>query len=260
MQGANLIIPVIDILNCKVVHAVRGKRSEYQPLKSILIQSVQPLEVAKVFKILGFKELYIADLDAITKGQLNLHLIKQIADETGLKLMVDAGVDDLEKAEKLLDNGVSRIVIGTETLQNKNFVSDAVWALGRNRIIVSLDLNKDKLLIKSGVSDDNDPLCLLNEFEEMGVSSVIILDLSRVGSGEGVNIDFLKKALDKKTMQVYVGGGVRDINDLLELKELGVSGVLIATSLHSGKISIEELKKNDLLLENLFLRQTNKST
>ena len=76
---------------------------------------------------------------------------------------------------------------------------------------------------------------------------VIVLDLARVGSGEGVNVDFLKKVLEAVPMDVYVGGGVRDIKDLVELKNLGVSGVLVATALHSGKISIEELKQAGLL-------------
>ena len=90
------VIPVIDILNGIVVHGVRGKRSEYQPLQSILCYSVEPLEVAKTFKTLGFSELYIADLDAIIDGSVNFQVFKRIAEETGLKLMVDAGVTDLE--------------------------------------------------------------------------------------------------------------------------------------------------------------------
>jgi phosphoribosylformimino-5-aminoimidazole carboxamide ribotide isomerase len=81
----------------------------------------------------------------------------------------------------------------------------------------------------------------------MGVSSVIVLDLARVGSCEGVNVDFLKKVLEKKTFDIYVGGGVRDIDDLINLKTLALSGVLVASALHSGKISIEELRKAELL-------------
>ncbi len=240
------VIPVIDLLNGVVVHAVRGRRQEYQPLQSILCKSVEPLEVARAFKTLGFKELYIADLDAITRSQVNYQAIKRIADETGLKLMVDAGVSDYETAEKLIENGVSKVVIGTETLPSKSFVGGAVWFLGSTRVIVSLDLMGDKVLVKLGFAGCVDPICLLNEFKEMDVSSVIILDLTRVGSCEGVNVDFLKKTLEKN-MAVYVGGGVRDINDLVQLKDSGVCGVLVATSLHSGKISIEELKQAGLI-------------
>ena len=62
------------------------------------------------------------------------------------------------------------------------------------------------------------------------------------GSGEGVNVEFLKNALAISGMDVYVGGGVRDVKDLVELKELGVSGVLVATALHTGKITVEEFE------------------
>ncbi len=241
------VIPVIDVLNGIVVHAVRGKRSEYQPIQSILCKSVKPLEVAKAFKTLGFGELYLADLDAITSGPVNFQFFKRITKETGLKLMVDAGVSDLETAEKLVNCGVSKVVIGTETLQSKSFVGEAVRLLGSERVIVSLDLKDDKVLVKRGFNSYKSPMGLLREFKEMGVSGVIVLDLARVGSGEGVNVDFLKKVLEAVPMDIYVGGGVRNITDLVALKELGVSGVLVATALHAGKISIEELKQADLL-------------
>jgi phosphoribosylformimino-5-aminoimidazole carboxamide ribotide isomerase len=63
------IIPVIDVLGGRVVHAVRGRRKEYQPLKSTLCASTDPVDVAAALKALGFGELYVADLDAITRGQ-----------------------------------------------------------------------------------------------------------------------------------------------------------------------------------------------
>jgi phosphoribosylformimino-5-aminoimidazole carboxamide ribotide isomerase len=241
------VIPVIDILNGIVVHGVRGKREEYQPLQSILCKSVEPLEVARAFKALGFSEVYIADLDAITRGSVNFQVFKRIAKETGLKLMVDAGVTDLETAQKLLDSGVSKIVVGTETLRSKSFVGEAVRLFGSERVIVSLDLKGDKVLVKLGFDGCKEPVCLLREVKEMGVSGVIVLDLARVGSGEGVNVDFLKEVFEQVAVDVFVGGGVMDVDDLVELEKLGVSGVLVATALHSGKISIEELKKARLL-------------
>ena len=240
------VIPVIDVLDELVVHAVRGRRQEYQPLSSTLCNSVGPLEVAKAFKTLGFNDLYIADLDGIIKGEVNFQIFKQIVDETDLKLMVDAGVADIETAKKLLKTGVSKVIIGTETLQNSSFVGDVVRVLGNERVIVSLDLKGEKLLVKLEFAGSKDPMCLLRDFRKIGVLSVIVLDLNRVGSNEGTNVDFLKKALSEN-MDVYVGGGVRDIKDLIILKNWGVSGALVATALHSRKISITELKQNGLL-------------
>ena len=241
------VIPVIDILNGIVVHAVRGKRKEYKPLQSILCKSVEPLEVAKAFKVLGFTDLYVADLDAIIDCSTNFQSLKTIADAIGFKLMVDAGVTNIERAKKLIENGVSELIIGTETLQSTNFVNEAVQLFGTNRIVVSLDLKGDKVLVKLDFDEHIEPIRLLKDFKQMGVSQVIILDLARVGSNEGVNVDFLKQVIADVGVDVYVGGGVRDVMDLVELRNLGVSGALLATALHTGKISIEQLKQENFL-------------
>jgi len=241
------VIPVIDILNGVVVHAVRGKRREYKPLQSCLTNSVDPVEVAKMFKALGFHELYVADLDAIIDCSTDFQVLKRIVDETGLELLVDAGITSIERAKVLLDSGVSKLIIGTETLQHKKFVKDAVELFGSERVLVSLDLRGEKVIVKLGFDGCVSPMCLLRDFKAMGVSQVIVLDLNRVGSGEGVNTVFLKKVIETVGIDVYVGGGVRNIQDLVELKELGVSGVLVASALHSGKISMNELEKAGLL-------------
>jgi phosphoribosylformimino-5-aminoimidazole carboxamide ribotide isomerase len=236
------IIPVIDVLNGVAVHAVRGRRKEYQPLKSTLSASVDPVDVAAAFKALGFNELYMADLDAITGGHPNFSLFKRTADETGLRLMVDAGITSLKTAKELLDNGVSKVIIGTETLPSASFAAEAVRSFGSEKVMVSLDLMDGQVLSKFEQGALVEPMALLREFQDMGVSQIIVLDLAKVGSGEGVNTQFLKDVMRNIKAEVYVGGGVREMRDLVELKDFGVFGVLVATALHSGQISIEELK------------------
>jgi phosphoribosylformimino-5-aminoimidazole carboxamide ribotide isomerase len=241
------VIPVIDVLNGIVVHAVRGVRNKYQPLQSVLTNFVEPFEVASALKNLGFSVLYVADLDAIIDCSSNFLMLKRITDEIDIRLMVDAGVTNVERAKKLFDSGVSKLIIGTETLVSKSFVAQAVDIFGSERVVVSLDLKGNKILVKLGFDGCVDPICLLQQFKDMGVSQVIVLDLMRVGSGEGVNVGFLKKVVAEVGVDVYVGGGVRDVNDLVELKNLGVSGALVSTALHTGKISIKELKQENLL-------------
>jgi len=241
------IIPVIDVLGGRVVHAVRGRRKEYQPLKSNLCASTDPVDVAAALKALGFGELYVADLDAITGGQANFSIFKNIADKTGLKLMVDAGVDTLKKAESVLESHVSKVIIGTETLPSTSLVAEAIRLFGSEKIMVSLDLMGDRVISGFELGTLKDTVALLREFQEAGVSQVIVLDLARVGSEEGVNVPFLREVLRNIKVYVYVGGGVRDVKDLMELKGVGVFGVLVATALHSGKISLKELKQAGLL-------------
>jgi len=205
------------------------------------------VDVAAALKALGFGELYVADLDAITGGQTDFSLFKRIADKTGLDLMVDAGITDLEKAEEVLKSHVSKVIIGTETLPSPGFVAEAVESFGSEKIIVSLDLMGDKILSGFELGKLAEPITFLRELEALRVSQIIVLDLARVGSGEGVNMAFLREVLSKIRAEVFVGGGVRDVQDLVDLKELGVFGVLVATTLHSGEISPYDLKRVGLL-------------
>jgi phosphoribosylformimino-5-aminoimidazole carboxamide ribotide isomerase len=241
------VIPVIDILNGVVVHASGGKRREYKPLQSVLCKSTDPLEVARTFKNLGFTDLYIADLDAIIDCNTNFQTLKLIAKDTGLNLLVDAGVTSIERAQTLLKTGISKLIVGTETLQSQGFVEEAVELFGSKRVLVSLDFRGEKLVVKMGFDGCSDAVCLLQGFKRIGLSQVIVLDLARVGGGEGVNVGFLKKIIVEVGIDVYVGGGVRNIADLVELKNFGAAGALVATTLHSGKISVQMLKENDLL-------------
>jgi phosphoribosylformimino-5-aminoimidazole carboxamide ribotide isomerase len=241
------VIPVIDVLRGEVVHAVRGQRSQYMPLNSPLTKSAAPSVVAEKFRELGFSDLYVADLDAIIECSSSFETLEQIARKSCLNLWVDAGVTSLERAQKLLGSGASKLIIGTETLQTKKFVEQAVEMFGSERVVVSLDLKGEKMLVKIGFDGCKSPLCLLKDFKGMGVSRVIVLDLLRVGSDEGVNVAFLKKIVGEVGLDVIAGGGVRNIADLVELKNIGVAGALVATALHNGKISLDELKQEGFL-------------
>ena len=245
------VIPVIDILNGIVVHAIRGNRQEYKPLHSIFTGSIDPVEVATVFKLQGFSTLYLADIDAIQGKKPCFKLYKHLVN-IGFNLMVDAGVTDIQTVKKLLKCGVSKVIVGTETLHSKIFLQNAIRQVGSDKIIVSFDMKNGKIIIPQtfheSLSDSNDVdvFELFEVFSTMGVSEFILLDLTRVGSAEGVNVEVLKKFLLSANC-FYVGGGIRNIDDLLMLKELNVLGVLTATALHLGKICVNDLKVANLL-------------
>ncbi len=247
--GGNVkVIPVIDILDGIVVHAVRGQRSHYKPLESNLMSSIDPQEVAVSLQKLGFSDVYIADLDAIIDCKMIFPSLQKIAAQTGLRLMVDAGVTGIDRAQALLESGgVYKLIVGTETLQKIQFIREVVEFFGSERVVVSLDLKSGHVLVKDGFDGPTDAFELLREFKQAGVKQVIVLDLARVGSGEGVDTEFLKRVIAEVGVDVYVGGGVRNIADLKELNKLGVKGALVATALHNGQIPLSELKKEGFL-------------
>jgi len=241
------VIPVIDILKGEAVHAVRGNRSEYQPLKSILSKTADPVAVACAFKEIGFHDLYVADLDAIMGNGENRNSIQQIKEKTGLMLLVDAGIWEKKRAKQLLQHGAKRVIVGTETLPSLDCLSDIIQYLGTEKIVVSVDLKSGKVLSKSNSVTSLNVIELACKLEKIGACEIIVLDLARVGSKEGVDLNLLKDLMNETKIKVAVGGGVRDISELKTLRNLGVHEVLLATALHSGEIRIDELRNSDFM-------------
>ncbi len=235
------IVPVIDVLNGVAVHGIRGERKRYQPLKSLLCKSADPLEIASAFESLGFSSLYLADLDAILGKSVNFSVYRQIMTQTSLELMVDAGIADITKAE-VLATDVTKIVIGSETLTALDFVSQAVSAFGEDKVVVSIDRKDGKLLSASEAIASMDAVSFAQKLARIGVRQIILLDLDRVGTEHGINRTVMKNILEKTGVEVLVGGGIRSLQELEELRKLGVSGALVATVLHNGKLTVDELK------------------
>jgi len=236
------IIPVIDVLNGIAVHGIRGKRKQYQPLKSLLCKSADPVEIVSAFESLGFSSLYLADLDAILSKSANFSTYRQITVKTCLDLMVDAGIADNAQAKKVFDAGASRIVIGTETLGTLDFVSQAVTAFGEDKVVVSIDQKGGKLLSASETIASMDAVSVAQKLANLGARQLILLDLDRVGTEHGINNTVLETILETTDVEVLVGGGIRSLRELEQLRTLGVSGALVATVIHNGKVTVDELK------------------
>ena len=241
------IIPVIDVLNGIAVHGIRGERKRYQPLKSLLCKSADPIEIASAFESLGFSSLYLADLDAILGKTANFNVYRQIMAKTSLDLMVDAGIADLANAKKVLETGVSKIVIGSETLNSLDFVSQAVRAFGDDTVVVSIDQKEGKLLSASEAIASMDAVSFAQKLASIGVRQILLLDLDRVGTEHGINLTVLRNILEKTGVEVLVGGGIRSLQELEDLRNLGFSGALVATVLHNGKLKVDDLKSANFL-------------
>jgi phosphoribosylformimino-5-aminoimidazole carboxamide ribotide isomerase len=241
------VIPVIDVLNGVAVHGIRGERERYQPLKSILCSSADPLDIALTFESLGFSSLYLADLDAILGKSANFNIYRQIMTQTGLDLMVDAGIADITKASKVVATEVSKIVVGSETLESLDFLSQPVKAFGKDKVVVSIDLKEGKLLSASEAIASMDAVSFAQELKKIGINQIILLDLNRVGTEHGINLALLRSVLEKTEVEVLVGGGIGSLQELEELRKLGVSGALVATVLHNGKLTVDKLKSTSFL-------------
>lgn len=235
------VIPVIDVRQGIAVHARQGRRAEYRPLESILCKGYDPTAIAKVFHQLGFREAYLADLDAIMDGRPNLGLYGRITQGEELSLMVDAGVNSIENARQVLESGASKVIVGTETLTTSELVPLLLQHYDE-RVVVSLDLMSGRLLTQIRELAEMPAVEAAAHFQRCGVTRLIVLDLARVGSGLAPDFRLIKEIRERFESSLLVGGGVRNLADLDRLQSIGADGALIATALHSGTITSDQLR------------------
>lgn len=228
------IIPVIDVLNGVVVHAKKGERCHYQPIQSQLTSSHQAIDIiAALLAAYPFTQLYIADLNAIQKlrgcDSNNYEMIAAIKQQfPQLTLWVDAGIRNIAELSIWQQLDV-RLIIGSE-----NFTNMADYcALPYQNHILSLDF------MPHGYQGPAELLANSAYWPQ----EVIIMSLAKVGANQGADLALITKImLQAQQHHIYAAGGIRDSEDLILLKQIGVHGALIATALHQQQISDTQLR------------------
>ena len=237
------VVGVIDLRGGRAVHARGGWRREaYAPVRTVAGVAVNgdAIVLAREYiNALGVRELYVADLDAIERGvdDMQRGVIGGLA-TLGVPLWVDAGTSTPTAAAKARELGATTVVVGLETLPTFDALSAVCEAVGGSRVAFSLDL-RDGVPVTApngpvGLSSASD---VAMRAAAAGASTLIVLDLARVGTGAGIDLQ-LMEAVRKAApgVALIAGGGVRDAADLHALAAAGCDGALVATALLSGAI------------------------
>ena len=235
------VLPVLDLLEGVVVRGVAGRRTEYRPLQSKLVETAVPLDVAGALRTeFGFQRLYIADLDGILHQRPNWAAYQRLVDG-GFELLVDAGITAIEDARRLSGLGCD-VVIGLESSPSPEHVARMTVAC--EAVTFSLDLQNGRPMLAPGASGwSQDPREIARQAINCGVSRFIVLDLADVGMGSGTRTSSLCQALlaEFPKLNLTCGGGIRSLDDLQRWQALGAIQVLIASALHDGRLSAEDL-------------------
>jgi phosphoribosylformimino-5-aminoimidazole carboxamide ribotide isomerase len=217
------IIPVIDLRQGVVVHARGGSdRSGYPPLRSPLCPRPDPVAMAGALAAAARSDiLYVADLDAIRGEGDNAEAVRAIAARhPRLELWVDAGIAGPWALDRWRTRCAGMVpVIGSES------AGDAGWLAGQSEFVLSLDFGAGGLIGDPG----------LLQGAELWPARVIVMSLSRVGTGLGPELERLRQVRrSRPDVACYAAGGVRNRDDLQRLRRLGVRGALVASALHQG--------------------------
>ena len=224
------VIPVLDLMGGSVVRARRGERARYRPIATPLSLSSDPLDVARgLLRIGPFERFYVADLDAIAGSGDHQAVLRGLQSELDLELWVDGGIADPAAARHWLDAGLGHLVLGSETQTDVALVRRLC---GDPRVALSLDFRGDDFLGPSALLTDPDAW----------PDRLIVMTLARVGSGAGpdlARIAAIRAVAGPR--KLYAAGGIRGAADLAALEQAGVAGALVASCLHDGALTGQEI-------------------
>jgi phosphoribosylformimino-5-aminoimidazole carboxamide ribotide isomerase len=226
------IIPVLDIKNSLVVRAQRGDRASYAPIHTPLSVDSSPLNVARgLMSLAPFPILYIADLDAIEGRARNDGTVDTLAAAfPGTELWVDNGARLPADALDWAQVHRARPVLGTESL-----IGDSPQPFP-GLTPLSLDFRGDSFIGPPHLLDHPD----------LWPRDVIVMTLARVGMSAGPDFARLAQVTARagQKRRIFAAGGLRHAEDLHTLANSDVSGILVASALHDGRLSPDDIARH----------------
>ena len=234
-----LILPAIDLRRGCCVRLLRGDPGRET------VYSEDPAEVAKEWESQGAKYLHLVDLDGAFSGKTaNAEALERIATAVKIPFQLGGGMRNREAVESAFSLGVSRVILGTMAVENKELLKELLSDYGE-RIVVGLDAREGKVAVKGWLEDTVvEAETLAKELEGYGLKEIIYTDINRDGTLQGPNLTALKKMSEATNLSLIASGGITRIADITDLREMAegfrIRGVIIGKALYSGRITLPE--------------------
>jgi phosphoribosylformimino-5-aminoimidazole carboxamide ribotide isomerase len=229
------IIPAVDIRGGRCVRLYQGDYDRETVFEE------DPVTAALTWSSQGARWLHIVDLDGAIAGEpQNMEVVRAVIKETGLLIELGGGIRQDDVAEKLLRQGVGRIVLGTAAIENRELVKGLCQKFAES-VAVSLDAWDGKIAIHGWRKDTLvEVLHLSREMTEVGVRRFIYTDIRRDGTLTEPNFDMMERLIAGTSAPIIVAGGISRLEHLRRIKELGAEGAVIGKALYTGDINLGE--------------------
>lgn len=234
------IIPAIDIIDAKCVRLTQG---DYEQKKEY---NANPLEVAKGFEGAGIKRLHLVDLDgAKSKKIINYKVLEQIASHTSLTIDFGGGLQSDEDIKIAFDSGAAQVTGGSIAVKNEELFGSWIEKFGAEKIILGADA-KDKMIAVHGWQETTEisVFDLIEKYTSKGLNHVISTDVAKDGLLQGPSFELYSEISEQfKDIKLIASGGVKDIDDIVKLNEMGIFGVIVGKAFYEGHISLKDFER-----------------
>ena len=233
------IIPAIDILEGQVVRLVKGE------LQNKIVYSDNPIEIAEKLETQGAEIIHVVDLDAtLTTGwnnnQNNTEIILKIIDTIKIPVQVAGGIRSIDAINKMFEKKAEKIVIGTLAYKNPQVLQQ----LSKDkveRIVISIDQNKGIVMIDGWRQPSGFKVIeAIKFFMAKGIKEFLLTTVDRDGTFNGPDLDTLSYASNVNGAKIIASGGISSIEDMIRVKNIGCSAVILGKSIYDGKIDVKK--------------------
>ena len=230
------IIPAIDIRNGKCVRLFKGLESTAK------IYSENPLEILKMWINHNAKRIHIIDLDKAWNKGSNENLIKVLLKEASnkVRIQIGGGIRNIAYAMNFLKAGADRIILGTLAINNPEEITRLSKEVGKEHIMVAIDYKLNNVAINGWRTQTTlNPFTLAKDLTERGAGYVLFSSIEADGTLEGPdlkNIAKLTQTIDPA--KIYVAGGIKDTNDINDLRDFSIKGVIIGKAFYENRIPL----------------------
>lgn len=230
-----VIYPAIDVKDGRCVRLVQGRFND------VTVYSDNPVEMALKWERLGAEYLHVIDLDGARTGRpQNIAVISEMAVKLGIPLQLGGGIRSIEMIEIILCKGIERVILGTSAVKDPDLVKKALKAFEKN-VVIAIDA-RDGIVAIEGWAKTSEftAVGFAKKMEELGAETIIYTDISRDGMLSGPNLKAMEEMVKAVNIEVIASGGVSSIEDIKNLKDVGVAGVIVGKALYTGAVDLKE--------------------
>jgi len=231
-----IIYPAIDLRGGKVVRLKEGDPNQQK------VFSEDPVATAQQWIGQGAAWIHIVNLDgAFASTNDNARILEAVA-KFGVKVQFGGGLRTITDIERAIEQGASRVILGTVAIENPALVEEAVKRWGSEAICVGLDARDGKIATRGWQhKTDMTPLELGKQMVGYGVTHALYTDVNRDGRLQGVNVEATATLAKETGMQVIASGGVGSLDDIKRLKATGIiAGAIIGMALYEGRFGLTD--------------------
>lgn len=233
------IIPAIDIIDGKCVRLTQGDYAQKT------IYNENPLEVALEFESIGITRLHLVDLDGAKLGKVvNYKVLEKIASKTSLSIDFGGGIKTDDDMETVYNYGADLAAIGSIAVKNKALFFSWIKKYGPEKLFLGADVKNEKIAVGGWLETTN--ISIYDFIEENlteAIQQIFCTDISKDGLLQGPSVDLYKNLIAKfPELNLTASGGVSNIDDLVQLKQIGCSGAIVGKAIYENRITMNELR------------------